>query len=348
MTSHKSLIAIAAGVVSLLAPVAASAGPFLACNGKPVRLPADPVTQLSSISFPAGSQVRADIETAIAQWNNLQGSEREFAPLREFAGSSRMNNGQNEIVLTNVPGRAPLGLTFLTYGTCTVDTGELRIEEFDIEIAGNQLSLLGAPPEDTNRTASIRQTMMHELGHALGLQHVGAIGRPSVMEMAAPGGWFGGAPATRVHPFGDDAATARFLYPADETHTDVAATAFEVRPFDNASTTTMARTTLVVPRGQTLVARGGIDNLGNTTETFDFVYVLSDNDVIAATDPVVASGTATLAAGEFQVLSLTARVPEDLPAGFYRLGLILDPNNDVGELLEGNNTVVLSTRVQVP
>jgi hypothetical protein len=342
-----SLAALAAGLIGALTPFPASAGPVLECNGIPITLAEDPVTRVSSLTLPAGSRERQDLDAALAQWNNLRGVEREFAPVLEFDGPLGLDNGQNEIAFTPLNG--PLGLTYLTYADCAQAAGPVFIEEFDIEIASNvRTSLSGAPPEDSNRFGSIRQTMAHELGHALGLNHVSAIGRPSLLEPFAPGGWFGGDPATRVHPFGDDAATVRRLYPADETHTDVAATAFEVRRLENRSVTTMPPGVLTVPAGQTFVARAGIDNLGNTPESFDVVFVLSDNDAIAPTDPVVASGTATLGPAEFQVLSFTARVPEGLPAGTYRLGLILDPNDDIPELLEGNNTVVLTSRIGVP
>jgi len=148
-------------------------------------------------------------------------------------------------------------------------------------------------------------------------------------------------------PFPDDADTARFLYPVANSHRDIATSAFRVVASTGAATETMANTTITRKRGTTFTARASFGNMGTITENFDIIYVLSTNSTISTSDTIVASGTGTASPGDFHTFSWSARVPNNLPVGTYSLGMIIDPNNKIPEEIEGNNVVLLRTKVRV-
>ncbi len=344
--NHLSKIAIATSVLLSIISAPANAGRYRTCNDDPVVLTGDPTTRISTVSFPVGSVHRQDLDNVLAHWNNMQGMTLEFDPIVNFSGSYGFDNGNNEIVAQNISG---LGLTTIQMDACFWWFESQHIQEFDIEIDADTSWLLGAPPENTNDgNNSLRYTIVHELGHALGLLDNNDSPVASVMKQSLKGeSWSGGNAFSRLHPFGDDSFTSRFLYPHSNSHRDIATSAFEVISSSRNATETMANTTITVTAGRNFTARGSFSNLGKTTENFEIIYVLSTNDIISTFDTVVASGTGTAPAGSFHTFSWTARVPTSLAPGTYSLGLILDPNNRISERLEGNNVTLLRTRVRV-
>jgi hypothetical protein len=343
----KTLTLTTAGALLILLSAASTeAGRFRTCNGNPVIHDSDPRTRVSTISFPAGSIPRQDLDNALRHWNALLGMHLEFDPVTNFSGTYAFDNGRNEIVAQNI---SSLGRTTSQFDACFWWFESQHIQEFDIEIDADTSWLFGAPPENTNDgNNSIRYTMVHELGHALGLLDNNNSLTATFMKQSRKGeSWCGGNAFSRAHPFGDDCFTARFLYPFANTHRDIAGSAFEILSGSRNATETMADTTITVNPGGTFDARASFTNLGNVTENFEIIYVLSANSIISTADTVVASGTGTAPAGSFHSFTWTARVPRDMPAGTYRLGIILDPNNRIAERLEGNNVTLLRTRVRV-
>lgn len=338
--------AIVASALLVILPATSEAGGFRTCNGDAVVLEGDPTTRVSTISFPVGSISRQDFDNVISHWNGLRGMSLEFDPIVNFSGTYAFDNGKNEIAAQNISG---LGLTTIQLDACFWWFESQHIQEFDIEIDSNTPWLFGAPPENTNDVNnSLRYTIVHELGHALGLLDNNNSTAASVMKQSLKGeSWSGGGAFSRLHPFGDDSFTSRFLYPHSNSHRDIATSAFEVIQSSANVTETMANTTITVTAGQTFTARGSFSNMGTVTENFEIVYVLSTNNIISTFDTVVASGTGTAPAGSFHTFSWTARVPNSMPAGTYSLGLILDPNNRISERLEANNVALLRTRIRV-
>ena len=329
-----------------LAPFSADAGGFRTCNGDAVVLEGDPTTRVSTISFPVGSVPRQDFDNVVAHWNALRGMHLEFDPIVNFDGNYGFDNGRSEVAAQDISG---LGLTTTQFDACFWWFESQHIQEFDVEVDSQTAWLFGAPPENTNDVNnSLRYTIVHEMGHALGLLDNNDASAASVMKQSLKGeSWQGGSASGRNHPFGDDTFTSRFLYPFSNSHRDIATSAFEIVQSSKNATETMAGTTINVAPGATFDVRGSFTNLGTPAENFEIVYVLSTNDIISTADTVVASGTGSAPAGSFHSFTWTARAPRNLPAGTYSLGLILDPNNRIAETREGNNVVLLRTRVRV-
>jgi len=334
-------------ILAALIPISVmEAGRFNTCNGDPVTLNGDPNTRISTISFPSGSVQRQDLDNVISHWNNMRGMTLEFDPRTTFSGNYAFDNGRNEIAIQNI---SSLGRTIWQRDACFWWWESQSIEEFDIEINATTSWQFGAPPENNNNGRnSFRYTAVHELGHALGLLDNNNVNSAAVMKQSLKGEcWCGSGASTRVHPLTDDTFTSRSLYPHSNAHRDIAACAFEILPSSRNVTETMSTTTINVSRGGTFTVRGSFGNLGNRHANFDIVYVLSTNTIISTFDRVVASGTGTAPAGAFHTFSWTARVPNSLSPGTYNLGLIVDPNNNISERIEGNNVVLLRRRVRV-
>ncbi len=321
------------------------AGSFRTCNGTPVIWEGDPTTLISTISFPSGTIQRQDLDGVISKWNNLQGMTLEFSPLSTFGGNYGLGNGKNEIALQNI---SSLGLTTSHFDACFWWFESQHIKEFDIEINPNNMQF-GAPPEDNNSgNNSFRYTAVHELGHALGLLDNNESGAPSVLKQSLKGQcWCGSSTSERVQPLSDDTHSSRFLYPSSLTQRDLVACAFEVNQSSKNVVTTMANTTISVRQGRNFNIRGSFGSFGNTSENCDILFVLSTNNIISTSDRVIASGSGSAPPNSFGSFTWNATVPNNLAPGTYFLGLIIDPNNRVSEYREGNNVVVLSTRVQV-
>lgn len=104
--------------------------------------------------------------------------------------------------------------------------------------------------------------------------------------------------------------------------------------------------------GSTLDFDITVRNLGTTTATSGFT-----TDVYLSTDATITSadtllGTATFATGltgpgGSDTQRVTVTVPAMLSPGVYTVGIIVDPNNQVAEYIETNNTIVLNARFLV-
>lgn len=113
--------------------------------------------------------------------------------------------------------------------------------------------------------------------------------------------------------------------------------------------------------GEVIAVSRLIRNIGNrgndtTGRAYRYQYFLSENDVISVQDwplPILIDGKeepfafGRLAAGaEDRAIDLL-RLPSNLPAGDYFLGLLVDPSNEIVELDESNNLAISGTLVRV-
>jgi len=329
-----SVIAIAG-----LASRVAEAGNVMSCDGEWVTLDGDPEMQVATISFPPGSVPDVDLQLSIAMWNAIKGMGIEFAPVASSITTAELGNGVNEVGFTTIPA---LGSTGQAIDGCD-------LVEFDMVFNSNlSMHSFGAPDPSTPETGtptSFRVTAIHELGHAMGLEHYA--NAMSLMFPAAPevSTWYAGATSTRVHPHPDDVYTARVINPTQATHVDVAVSNFEF--------VGVAVTDLAMPNGVQVVAPGGvlevrtsIGNLGNGSASFAVHIYISSDGSISTSDVLVDSFLVTLSEGTFATLARDVEIPSLTP-GNYDLGVILDPADNLAEEIEGNNVATLPTTLDV-
>jgi hypothetical protein len=101
-----------------------------------------------------------------------------------------------------------------------------------------------------------------------------------------------------------------------------------------------------LPNGQATVFVQ-LTNGGNLDATADWSLVLSRNEVISSDDLILYQGTVSLPLLTTQTATVGVTIPGDLSAGRYWFGAIADPENEVAELLEINNTGVADSTFEV-
>ncbi|MCA9553287.1 MAG: putative Ig domain-containing protein [Myxococcales bacterium] len=90
--------------------------------------------------------------------------------------------------------------------------------------------------------------------------------------------------------------------------------------------------------GELLAARRVTRNQGNRPSgTFSVDYVLSADDTLGPEDVVVGTVSTSLAADDEELVLDALTLPLTVPPGRYRLGLVVDPGNQVVEVDETNN-----------
>jgi hypothetical protein len=301
----------------------------------------DATTAIATISFPASTVWRADLMNALGRWNGMVGMHFEFDPLVDDTdGRYGLGNGQNEIAFTDNAGTGgSLGLT------STLSRG-FEILESDTVFDNSQTWEVGAhDPRVTEGNPSFRFTIVHELGHFLGLDHED--NRMSVV-LSTASGFYGGNEDTRAQPHPDDAVGARGLYPFPNQEVDLAISNFRWVS-SNATDLILAGGTQTVRRGASFTTGFAFGNLGTgTIDRFDFRVVLSTNDIISTSDPIIATGSGWGTAGFYGDFKFDVAVPAGTAAGEYFVGAILDPDNRIPEQREGNNRVAFPGKIRVP
>ena len=299
--------------------------------------------------FPFGSPERHAVVSALQAWNNVSHSEFRFQ--WSFVGgvSALLNSdGINAISFEDLDDDSALGMEFSRY-----HTGSHYYVETDIALMVPRTQ----DPEgvdwsyDTQGECngiSLKEVVIHELGHAFGLDH--AIACPCIMNAVAARHYLG--EDRDFVPNADDAAGVRAIYPASsgEPYIDYAAGyyykpslfggPFEIRPPLSAET------------GGEFQMRYAVHNLGTLHLDVRVAFYLSKDQQITTSDillrtisvsPCVgcASGACILAP------PITLQVPPDLVPGYYYVGYIVDPRNGIHEADESNNRSAPCSGIQI-
>ena len=191
----------------------------------------------------------------------------------------------------------------------------------------------------------------HELGHALGLGHEpigneppGTLWFVATMNPSYPaGGPIGQNNIVELHT--DDRKGTRFLYPhsgaSEPPFVDLANAGYASGSAVVGKAVPVFFTPVAVDPAGTITARSVIENFGTTNEFYvrQGLY-LSTDDVIDTADLLLGDLRWDLAFEDAIEFDVQIDVPEDLAAGTYYLGSILDDLNEVPEVYEDNNAAL--------
>lgn len=308
---------------------------------------------IESCSMPAGSVDEGDVRAAMAAWNGLGGMADRLSATQGTSTACTFTHGDGQNDLVRVPGTNAIlnganGIAVYVGYTRSPQTCEQN--EWDVLLNAAGLNP-GAPDELDGSLQPQRGTIVHELGHVLGLGHETA-GLNSVMAPSGGGGNtttgpYGGRTATgtfedtHVHaPHADDARFGYDRHADGASSTDIAANAW----MRSGGSMVLATT----PTALTVCDGGTVTNVSWTWHnrgsddvmTSDWEIVLSTDQVIDNTDMVVLTGTANGTRG-FSTSSVDSFVvPEGIgtAAGVvFRVGVIVDPAETIAESIESNN-----------
>ncbi len=286
--------------------------------------------QFNITDIPAGSQEDQRLRDAITEWNRqtlVNGSVFSFSVRTGTTRETSLGDGTNAVgfepqaYFTNA--NFPLGVIGVTWDRTRNSNGE--IVETDIIFLDMsdwafdaQMSLCGGGP-------NFKEVAIHELGHALGLDHENDV--PCIMNSVAGGHYLG--ESRDIMPNADDLAGLRAIYPLPLfSRTDLAAGIHSGH-----TPPTWLRT------GDQFHMPYVVHNLGSRTVedvTIGF-YLSSDRNLTPASDILLGSLTQTIGGGEELVGRLSLLIPERQSLGDYFLGYVVDPADAVDEFDEGNN-----------
>ena len=339
---HSSIVPIAICMLAVVLSGTASAYEVDTCWGWDVTWDNDQTARLLPVSFPAGSVSRSDLLVAFGRWNDMRGMSFEFENIVDDNNNTfNYSNDRNEFAWHSSETDGALAVTVISHDLCFFGQD---IEEADIIFNNTVAWEFGAhDPRTEETTASFRFTAVHEMGHFLGLNHEDD--EMAVM-LSTASGFHGGNGTLRAAPFPDDAQGARRLYPHSNSETDFSISNFRWVSANNTDLLLGSATQTVSPGG-TFNSGFAFGNQGKTRVEFPLYLVLSTNTTITTSDRVIATGSGWADPYFYGDFPFQLRVPNDMAAGDYFVGAILDPDNDVAEEREGNNAVAFPGVVRV-
>jgi Matrixin/CARDB len=331
--SHIKISALKVMAVLALAGSTLEAANWNTCSGNNIRWNSGWTNMyISTTSFPAGSSWDGALQDAMWHWNNVKGSGFNYYYGRDTDGAHSSGNGVNEIYLGSEPGTA-LAVTLTRYHCYWLFGWQYGLDEADIAFSNSRAwstgrldySNLGSP-------FNFEEVALHELGHALGLNH-------EDRWMATMNSFYPHSGTLGYYkendPNADDRVGARILYGDGTTETDVAGSAFKRT---GSGTSGLVSSPSYAARGSSVTIEFTFSNLSTAQQSFDIGFYLSANDYISISDTLLGMNSgASGGAGSTGTFTRTLYIPYWIAPGTYYLGFLVDPYNALPEANEGNN-----------
>ena len=340
------------------------------CLGDKLKWDSNSVTlRASSVSFPA-SEWRNTLQSAIDRFN-LNPSRFRYSMVIDSGGVG-LNNGENEVwgstdagVLQGYPAVA------YTWWTCFWFFGNfVHMNEVDVIFNYNTPWMWSSSESKSNLIGyggggrPMRTTAVHELGHGLKLNHVnteynvmgidfqhihvnGSTARAYIGEDASDGAVFLYGPNSSAN---EDVAVVHWKYSgaSGEYSTHTKTQLFDTLGAVLSSFADAGETRYRVKRGQQVQAEFTYENNGkNTQANVKVGFYISTNDFISTFDQRIGGMTVTLSRDNVFTTRATVTIPSNLTVGQnYWLGVIIDEDGKISEIVEWNNATYIPIRIQ--
>jgi hypothetical protein len=343
---------------------------YLTCDGDKIDWQSNTKTlRAHTVSFEQDA-MRDALETQVERFNFNPSKFRLDLSLNE--GSVAFANEQNEIWFSfsqDLLDERP-GATQMRY-KCTNFKSEFV--EMDVVLQGD-FSLIDWSYTDDRASLSayggenraLRTTLMHELGHVMGLLHT--IETYGVMGNSSRHNNTNGS-RSRTYLGEDGSSGAVKLYgTASSSVEDVGVSHWKFKasgddPFDDYSEHTRTRVydsngDLIeakegkdgenhyeVRKGQTIQVEFTYENNGQDEQTVSAGYYLSGNNKITTGDLFLDDRPFTLSRNTAHVHRKTVTIPAWVPSGLYFVGVVIDYDNKLSEKTANNNATYIGIKV---
>lgn len=334
---------------------------YLCSNGKKLRWPSTSATlRFSSVSFVKDGSAHQAVKDAAIKWNST-GSAFDFSTSWGDTSVSTEND-ESEIWGTDdedyLDGALAVTQLWFNPNTCQLTSADVVLD-YTSPWIWNTGTYKSEQDDYCGSSFSMRGTAVHELGHACGSDHTAHTA--SMM----------GYGLDYVHANGDqirycaseyDIAESIKVYGKDPVIHDLSVLHWKrtgasgeyavngrTRIVDAASKELTKAGSACEPKyyvtlGESVRLEATFETKGTSTLTHGVNYYLSTNDVIATSDILLATETLTSAVDKpLTRLCPSIKVPATLtPGKSYWLGIIVDPNDAVDEVLETNNATYIA------
>lgn len=354
-TDRMSVLAIAAGLILLLAVPSANAYEIPDCYGDlMIWSTLTPNFYPIETSFPRNTVQRTALESAFNTWNyDSPGTRFRFNFSYTGSPAAVPGDGWSGVAFDANYGwdSTTLAVELSQYNKCYWLIGGAAMRESDILFNPNKswdysLTTLPADSNDyySYSTYNFKLVAIHELGHGFGFT-------PHEDDILATnnsyypnGGVLGNS--NDVHPHADDIRGNRAAYGTCCTERDLAVSAYER---SDPGEVDRIRPPATSYRGHTSSYRFTLENRGTTNESSVRVnFYLSPDRNVTTSDTYLGAATYSINSGVTATYNASVTVPTSLSPGNYYFGYVIDPYNYISEKDEGNNGVGHAIATNVP
>jgi hypothetical protein len=352
------LLMFSALSIGLGSPVVAAT--WSQCDGVPVVAKSNRImmNRLNN-SIPNNSEWDFAWLRAMASWNTI-GSDFRFEPGTDADNAWRSGNNISEVGFDDISQGNAIAVTF-TRSSCAAGIVEADVifDTVNRNGANNTWQTVDTSPEAIIRYSwnahNFELTALHELGHAMGLGHEDRV-LTQMNPFSPSAGVSGSWDFRRITPHGDDREGMRILY-GRRTQVEFMTTPYRLIERDGQKVSVMHRVNGVgdqwpaavanVHRGDSLSIEWGVGYGEAHSGSLRVRFYLSRDRSITTGD--VALGTITLTNGGAGTFAFTHSftVPSSIAAGDYWAGYIVDPDNDIAEREERDNSQDIPVIVRV-
>ena len=314
---------------------------YRTCGGKAIKWNGGQTRMY--ITFPSGGIWDSVFQRAMKHWTDVKGSRFKYYVGHRSDGKHKSGNGKNEVYWTSSLANSTLGVTKSRWHCYWAFGYHRGLDETDIQFNANRpWSTASLDYLNLGSPFRFEGVAVHELGHALGLNHENRV--IATMNAGYPAGGTLGL-WKQWDVLGNDRLGIRKLYPDSTVEADIASSIFRVKACGK---TDVVAYPTSASRGSRIKVNYSFSNLGTSKKTFNIGFYLSKDIWFTQSDILLATNYGALAGpGYTATLSRYVTVPNWITPGDYYLGFVVDKDGTTYEHNEWNNFIAMPEKINI-